>query len=296
MNNKKEWSVYMHISPFGKRYIGITSQKPETRWNYGYGYKNNPYFWKAIQKYGWSNFKHIILLQGENFEYACAAEKCLIKHYKTKNPLYGYNMTDGGEGALGHNHTQETKQKISEKNKGRKHSEEHRKKLSEMESGEGNPMWGKHHSQETKDLISLKLQEIYSDPENHPMYGRHQSQEAKDKIGKKARERLANPENHPNYGKHINVGVNHANIRPIFCIELKRIFWGASEACQEYGFSRSGISSCLHGNQLHCGKHPETGEYLSWIYAEDAIKQGYINQQDLDNYLNNAENKQVAQI
>lgn len=39
------------------------------------------------------------------------------------------------------------------------------------------------------------------------------------------------------------------------------------------------------------GKHPETGEKLHWLYAEDAIEQRYITQQDLDNYLTNLKNK-----
>lgn len=157
MNNEKTWSVYMHISPFGKRYIGITSQKLKKRWNYGYGYEHNYHFWRAIQKYGWENFKHITVVQDVTFEYACTIEKYLIKYYNTKNPEYGYNMTDGGEGLLGYRHTQETKQKISEKNKGKRHSEEHRQKLSEMKSGEGNPMWGKHHSQKNKRPYKLKV-------------------------------------------------------------------------------------------------------------------------------------------
>lgn len=295
MNNEKKWSVYIHISPFGKRYIGITSQKPEKRWNYGYGYERNPHFWRAIQKYGWESFKHIIVLQNETFEYACAVEKCLIKHYKTKNPLYGYNMTDGGEGTFGFTHTPETRQKLSDMKKGKKHSEEFKRKLSERETGEGNPMWGKHHSQETKELIRSKAQERYADPKDHPMYGRQQSQESKDKISKKAKERYVNPENHPNYGRHINVGIDHANIRPLFCIELKRIFWGASEACQEYGFNKSGISSCLHGKQAHSGKHPETGEGLSWLYAQDAIEQGYISQKDLSDYLDSVRDSKTIQ-
>ena len=44
--------VYMHISPNNKRYIGLTSRKPEHRWNNGKGYKGNSYFTNAINKYG----------------------------------------------------------------------------------------------------------------------------------------------------------------------------------------------------------------------------------------------------
>ena len=121
MNKSNSWCVYMHINKINnKKYIGITCKKPEYRWNYGKGYKYNPHFWNAIQKYGWDNFKHIIILQNETHDYACKVEKCLIKHYNTMNPLYGYNHTSGGDS--GFKHTGATKQKISAANKGEKNS------------------------------------------------------------------------------------------------------------------------------------------------------------------------------
>lgn len=48
MNN---YTVYMHIAPNNKIYIGITSKKPKYRWNNGTGYINNDYFTRAIKKY-----------------------------------------------------------------------------------------------------------------------------------------------------------------------------------------------------------------------------------------------------
>lgn len=106
----------MHISPSQKRYIGITSQDPQKRWKSdGSGYKEQSYFWNAIKKYGWDNFQHKILLQNETFEYACKVEKCLIKHYKTYDSRYGYNLTLGGEGRV---LTEEQKKALSEQRQG----------------------------------------------------------------------------------------------------------------------------------------------------------------------------------
>lgn len=114
--NDKKYVVYMHISPSQKRYIGITSQKPQKRWKSdGSGYKEQPLFWRAICKYGWDNFQHKILLQNETFEYACQIEKCLIKHYKTYDSRYGYNLTLGGEGRL---LTDKQKKALSEQRQG----------------------------------------------------------------------------------------------------------------------------------------------------------------------------------
>ena len=58
------YTVYMHISPSGKKYIGITGQSIERRWGNGTGYKNCISFNRAIEKYGWNNIKHIILYSG----------------------------------------------------------------------------------------------------------------------------------------------------------------------------------------------------------------------------------------
>ena len=59
------YTVYMHTSPSNKRYIGVTKQKPISRWRTdGSGYKHNKHFWNAIQKYGWDNFEHIIIEEG----------------------------------------------------------------------------------------------------------------------------------------------------------------------------------------------------------------------------------------
>ena len=46
------FKVYIHTSPNGKVYIGITSRDAEKRWNNGHNYKPNKHFYSAIQKYG----------------------------------------------------------------------------------------------------------------------------------------------------------------------------------------------------------------------------------------------------
>ena len=56
--------VYKHTSPTGKIYIGITKNLPNARWNEGAGYETQKKFYKAIQTYGWINFKHEIIAAG----------------------------------------------------------------------------------------------------------------------------------------------------------------------------------------------------------------------------------------
>ena len=58
----KTWTVYRHITPNGKSYIGITSRENlNQRWLNGNGYSINTPFGKAIEKYGWESIKHEIL-------------------------------------------------------------------------------------------------------------------------------------------------------------------------------------------------------------------------------------------
>ena len=94
---ENNFCVYCHISPSGKRYIGITSAKPEKRWDYGRGYRG-PAFRNAIDKYGWESFEHIILATNLSQADAFQMERKLIAEYQTRKPEFGYNITPGGDG------------------------------------------------------------------------------------------------------------------------------------------------------------------------------------------------------
>ena len=171
-NNKNCWTVYCHTTPSGKRYIGITSQKPEERWKNGNGYKNTP-FSKAIEKYKWENIKHEIL-DTNLTEYEA---KCLEEYYIFSYHTYvgfsepkGYNCTLGGDGQVGWKpseetckkisesrkgkpgkpHTEDEKRKISESHKGLRHTEESKHKMSEKKKG-------KHPTEETRKRMSASL-------------------------------------------------------------------------------------------------------------------------------------------
>lgn len=65
----------------------------------GKGYLNNTYFTRAINKYGWNNFKHIIYK--ENLSEQDAKELEIIAKYKSNKNEYGYNISSDGEGASG---------------------------------------------------------------------------------------------------------------------------------------------------------------------------------------------------
>lgn len=146
----KEFIVYMHENKINhKKYIGITCQKPTQRWRGGKGYKIG-LFKKAIDKYGWNNFNHIVLYEHLTKEEACLKEQELIKQYNTMDTNYGYNLCEGGNLTLGYHHTKKSKEKMSLIRKG-------------MYKGKDNPMYGK------SGILA-------------PMYGKHLTEEHKRKI------------------------------------------------------------------------------------------------------------------
>lgn len=190
---ENSWTVYIHITPNNKYYIGITKFKPSYRWGKdGYGYREQ-LLWRAIQKYGWDNIQHIVLADNLSKEWACKLEQDLIWKYKSNNPKYGYNLSIGGDsnagyhqsedaklkisiasksgGFKGHHHTNESKEKISKSKTGKSvpHTAEHIKKIADSNKGKKRTeqqklkmsvaRTGIYHTQETKDKISKTVKE-----------------------------------------------------------------------------------------------------------------------------------------
>ena len=89
----KEYCVYEHVFPNGKRYIGISCQISK-RWRSGKGYELQDKMAKAIEKYGWDNIAHNIIADGLTEEQAIQLEEYLIAQLKTID--HGYNVSVGG--------------------------------------------------------------------------------------------------------------------------------------------------------------------------------------------------------
>lgn len=174
MTADRPFYIYCHTSPSGKRYIGQTCQSPNLRWSHGHGYRGQPYFSRAIAKYGWDNFDHQILCVVHSKKMADLFEQHYIAKYDTFDGNHGYNLTKGGGGCLGHKPSDAERAALSDRMRGREvsdesrrkiseslkegyrtgritpptHSEEALKRMSEERKGEGNPMYGRHHTPE----------------------------------------------------------------------------------------------------------------------------------------------------
>lgn len=50
----------------------------------------------------------------------------------------------------------------------------------------------------------------------------------------------------------------------IYSPELNEAFWSVSEASERYGLDQGTLSKCINGKRKSCGRHPITGEKLTW--------------------------------
>lgn len=132
----------------GKIYVGkATSIKARWSKHKTAAIAKNPndytYFHKAMNKYGFDNFKVEQVAEYKTEREALDAEIFYIKEWKCRDKNIGYNLTDGGDGASGFKHSEETKIKMSESKKG-------------ANVGEENPFFGKEHSEKAKNAIREK--------------------------------------------------------------------------------------------------------------------------------------------
>lgn len=172
---ERTYKVYIHEFPNEKVYIGITCQNVDIRWRKnGEGYCQQPYLCNVIKKYGWDNIIHDILEINLTLEDAWEAERYWISYCESNNPKYGYNIDSGG--GTGKSLSEETKKKIAKGNKGKYISSETREKLRQNVIGTKNPMYGmcgelnpfygKHHTEETRKILSEKTKGKYKGHNN----------------------------------------------------------------------------------------------------------------------------------
>ena len=127
----------------GKGYVGKTTRSLEVRFNEHS--KADSYIGNAIRKYGEENFLREVIEECETPEELNELEIFWIAHFNCKQPN-GYNQTDGGDGAT-------------------------------EQFGEKNHFFGKHHTEETKAIISARQKEVAHRGEDHYFFGQHHTEE-----------------------------------------------------------------------------------------------------------------------
>ena len=150
---------------------------------------------RAILKYGKENFKRDILYISKNSEENNLKEKEFIKKFNAIEDRTFYNIAEGGDGGdIFHILPIEQQEQLKEKARLRC-------------SGSGNPMYGKHHSEKTKDKLrqidkSYTKSQEYRDNmskiksgEGNGMYGKQHSEESKQKMSESKKGKKFGKEN-----------------------------------------------------------------------------------------------------
>lgn len=151
------YTIYRHVFPNGKSYIGLTRTSVEKRWGDGKKYKTCPLVDRAIKKYGWENVEHQILRVISEKSNAEIWERFYVAWYRSNDLRYGYNILPGGD--------------VSENAA----TDEMRKKL-------GNNKIGKHLTEEHKKSISNGVKKAFDRPESNGCLGEKASEETKSKM------------------------------------------------------------------------------------------------------------------
>lgn len=216
-----EYVVYCHTNKInGKRYIGITSRKPERRWRNGEGYSHNQHFYASIQKYGWHNFAHEILYSDLKKEDAWEIEKRLIAEYDTTNEQKGYNIGTGGEhGADGSKRTAEQNSRKSQQMKSIMNDPAIASKISKARQG---IKFSDEH------IENLRISHIGKSPSNK---GVPMSEQQKAVL----RERKAN------------------KMKKVYCVETDTVYDSIAEAARAIGVRVGNIHGVCEGKRKQTG-------------------------------------------
>ena len=186
--------IYKYTSPSGKVYIGQTIDEKKRRkefrnLNIKYaGRKIN----HARKKYGPENFEYEVL-ERYKFRVMERARKKLNEREKYYIELYdsyrhGYNSDTGGWDARGFRWSEETKAEFREKMKDKPNS-----------------FLGKHHTDETRAILSEKAKQAYANGRVPNFKGKHHTEEAKRKNSEAHKALYANGSIPYMLGKHLTL-------------------------------------------------------------------------------------------
>lgn len=227
-----------------KKYIG-QSIDVEQRWrrhqkNLNNGNHQNIHLQNAWNKYG-SEFFTFYILQECDISELDDLEVYYISLFNSIDRKNGYNLESGG--SLNKYVSEETRKKMSDSAKGKTLSDETKRKISKSLMGHT----GAGFSQDgIKRLSEFNKGKVMSDEVRSKisatLTGIVRSDDTKQKISD-----------------------NHANKHPVYCPQLDESFDSIIDAERKYGVLHQNINKCIKGERKSAGKHPVTGEKLTWI-------------------------------
>ena len=230
----------------GKIYIGLTTREIKERHREHVSDINDgTHFHNALKKYGVECFSLEIIDNADSHGELKSKEQYWIRFYHSYgDKTRGYNLTLGGDGALGAVLSDETKRKLSEGKKGNKSTLFGKK-------GKYSLHFNMPHTEETKRKMRVAWEK------RGPT-----SEETKQKRSASLKGKYTGDKN----SMHGKTGVkNHAS-RELFCITTGEVFSYMKQATEKYKVDRSALSACCRGRVKSAGKHPITGEKMVWKY------------------------------
>lgn len=211
----------------------------------------NSHLQRSWNKYGPDMFNFYIICECEDIDLD-EQEIYYITYFDTLNENFGFNMQGGGQAT--HTITEEVKKKIGDANRGHKHTDESKQKMSVSRMGHpyyggGQPNGFKHTEDAKQKLRDYNL-------------GKTLSGETRSKISDGLKGIVRSNETKA------LISQNHANKHKVYCPQLNEYFDSIAEAKAKYGVSN--INKCLSGERKSAGKHPDTGEKLTWEEVENS--------------------------
>lgn len=236
--DKKLCYIYKHIR-LDRNEVFYIGKGTNTRGNYSRSKsknRDNSHWHNVVNKHG---YKIEIVVENLTEQEANEKEMQYILDYGRIDLSTGtlVNMTAGGDGSIGHKHTEEAKKKMSEATKGntrwlgKTHTEEAKKKISDAKKG-NNTWLGKKHTEESKKKNSKSNK------------GKKMSDEAKKKIS----------EFHK--GKKKTLEQIEKRYKPVGQYKDGNLIkeYPSIKATTLDGFNSNGVSRCCRGKITHHGE------------------------------------------
>lgn len=227
-----------------KKYVGQSTNIEERWYRHRNSLKKNVHYNDHLQRawntYGEDSFSFYIL-QACGVDELDGLEIYYIDLFNSNNNQNGYNLESGG----GANKivSQETRQKQRDAKLGRTLTDEHKTNIGNSLKGHVAYPKSEEGLQRLRDLNTGKvISEDIRAKISKATIGRPKSEETKKKIKE-----------------------NHANKHPVYCPQLNEYFDTTYDAEYKYGVSHQNICKCSNGDRKSAGKHPITGEKLTWV-------------------------------
>lgn len=219
---------------------------------------------QAIKKYGKENFYRTIVYICYSEDELNKAEYDLSIFLDVVESDDWYNLVYGGGTSYGWHMPEETKEKIRQKRLGATLSEETKRLLSQKLSGENNPWYGRKHTEEELEKMSVNRKGKCAG-NNNCWYGKKLSEETKLKISKSKIGKTASEETKIKQSE-AHLGSKNKSAKSVLQFSQDGIFlkkWDCiMDIKRELGIDNSSIVKCCKGKLKFAGG-------FIWRYKEN---------------------------